>query len=109
MVRGIRERVFDPEELERVLGDQALLQDTREVTFAHWVELMSDVAFRLVPGVGAWYKAQQEEMPVTRQAVDDKVKHLELPTAAGPVAYAGRELGACLPQLPSPPPSLLPG
>jgi Transposase DDE domain len=36
------------------------------------------------------------------------LKHLELPTAAGLVAYAGRELGACLQQMPSPPP-LLPG
>jgi hypothetical protein len=109
MVRGILERVFDPEKLERVFCDHALLQYTRELTFAHCVELMSDVVFRIVPSVGAWYKAHQEEMPVTRQAVYDKLKHLELPTAAGLVAYAGRELGACLQQMPSPPPSLLPG
>jgi len=70
---------------------------------------MSDVVFRIVPSVGAWYKAHQDEVPVTRQAVYDKLKHLELPTAAGLVAYAGRELGACLQQMPSPPPPLLPG
>jgi hypothetical protein len=70
---------------------------------------MSDVVFRIVPSVGAWYKAHEEEIPVTRQAVYDKLKHLELPTAAGLVAYAGRELGACLRQMPSPPPPLLPG
>jgi Transposase DDE domain len=109
MVRGILERVFDPEKLERVFSDNALLQYTRELTFAHCVELMSDVVFRLVPSVGAWYKAHQDEMPVTRQAVYDKLKHLELPTAAGLVAYAGRELGACLQQMPSPPPPVLPG
>jgi hypothetical protein len=109
MVRGILERVFDPEKLERVFTDKALLQYTRELTFAHCVELMSDVVFRIVPSVGAWYKAHQDEVPVTRQAVYDKLKHLELPTAAGLVAYAGRELGACLQQMPSPPPPLLPG
>jgi len=109
MVRGILERVFDPEKLERVFTDNALLQYTRELTFAHCVELMSDVVFRIVPSVGAWYKAHQDEIPVTRQAVYDKLKHLELPTAAGLVAYAGRELGACLQQMPSPPSSLLPG
>jgi Transposase DDE domain len=109
MVRGILERVFDPEKLERVFTDNALLQYTRELTFAHCVELMSAVVFRLVPSVGAWYKAHQDEVPVTRQAVYDKLKHLELPTAAGLVAYAGRELGACLRQMPSPPPPLLPG
>jgi Transposase DDE domain len=109
MVRGILERVFDPEKLERVFADNALLQYTRELTFAHCVELMSDVVFRIVPSVGAWYKAHQDEVPVTRQAVYDKLKHLELPTAAGLVAYAGRELEACLQQMPSPPSSLLPG
>jgi hypothetical protein len=109
MVRGILERIFDAEKLERVFSDHALLQYTRELTFAHCVELMSDVVFRIVPSVGAWYKAHQDEIPVTRQAVYDKLKHLELPTAAGLVAYAGREVGACLQQLPSPPPPLLPG
>jgi hypothetical protein len=109
MVRGILERVFDPEKLERVFSDHALLQYTRELTFAQCVELMSDVVFRIVPSVGAWYKAHQEEVPVSRQAVYDKLKHLELSTAAGLVAYAGRELGGCLQQMPSPPPSLLPG
>jgi DDE family transposase len=109
MVRGILERVFDPEKLEQVFSDHALLQYTRELTFAHCVELMADVVFRIVPSVGAWYKAHQGEVPVTRQAVYDKLKHLELPTAAGLVAYAGRELRACLQQMPSPPPPLLPG
>src|SRR5215510_2516093 len=92
MVRGILERVFDPEKLECGFSDNALLQYTRELTFAHGVELMSDGVFRLVPSVGAWDKAQQDEGPVTRQAVYDKWKHLELPTAAGLGEYAGREV-----------------
>ena len=109
MVRGTLERVFDPEKLERVFSDNALLQYTRELTFTQCVGLMSDVVFRIVPSVGAWYKAHHDEIPVTRQAVYDKLKHLELPTAAGLVAYAGRELGACLQRMPSPPPPLLAG
>ena len=94
MVGGILERVFDPEKLERVFSDNALLQYTRELTFAQCVGLMSDVVFRIVPSVGAWYKAHQDEVPVTRQAVYDKLKHLELPTAAGWVEYAGRAWAA---------------
>jgi hypothetical protein len=109
MVRGTLERVFDPEKLERVFTDHALLQYTRELTFTQCVGLMSDVVFRITPSVGAWYKAHQDEVSVTRQAVYDKLKHLELSTAAGLVAYAGRELGACLQQMPAPPPPVLPG
>jgi len=109
MGRGTLERVFDPEKLERGFTDHALLPYTRELTFAQCVGLMSDVVFRTAPSVGAWYKAHQEEVPVTRQAVYDKLKHLELSTAAGLVEYAGRELGACLRQMPSPPSPRLPG
>ncbi len=84
-------------------------QYTRALTFTQCVGLMSDVVFRIVPSVGAWYKAHQDEVPVTRQAVYDKLKPLELATAAGLVEYAGQELGACLRQMPSPPTPLLPG
>jgi len=109
MVRGTLERVFAPVKLEGVFADNALLQYTRELTFAQCVGLMSDVVFRIAPSVGAWYKAHREELTVTRQAVYDKLKRLELPIAAGLVQYAGRELGTCLRQMPAPPPSLLRG
>ncbi len=109
MVRGTLERVFDPEKLEQVFTDNAVLQYTRELTFAQCVGLMSDVVFRIAPSVGAWYKAHREELSVTRQAVYDKLKRLELPIAAGLVEYAGRELGTSLRQMPTPPPPLLPG
>ena len=109
MVRGTLERVCDPEKLERGFSDHALLQYPRELTFAQGVGLMAAVGFRLVPSVGAWDKTQQEESPVTRQAGYDKLKQLELPTAAGLVAYAGREWGAGVPPRPAPPSPRLPG
>ncbi|MGH9778635.1 MAG: hypothetical protein ACRD5I_09510 [Candidatus Acidiferrales bacterium] len=109
MVRGTLERVFASEKLEQVFTANALLHYTRELTFAHCVGLMSDVVFRIVPSGGAWDKAPQEGSPVRRQAGYANLTPLELPPAAGLVAYAGREVGACLRQLPSPPPPLLPG
>jgi len=109
MVRGTLERVFDPAKLERVFADHALLQDTRALTFAQCVGLMSDVVFRIAPTVGAWYKTHREDLTVTRQAVYDKLKRLELPIAAGLVRYAGRELAACLQQMPAQPRTLLRG
>ncbi len=109
IVRGTLERVFDPAKLERVFADNAVLQYTRELTFAQCVGLMSDVVFRIAPTVGAWYKAHREKMTVTRQAVYDKLKRFELPIAAGLVQYAGRELLACLRQMPVQPRTLLSG
>jgi hypothetical protein len=85
MVRGTLERVCDPEKLERVFVDNALLQYTRELTCAQCGGLMSDVVFRIAPSGGGWYKAHREERSVTRQAVYDKLKRLELPIAAGRV------------------------
>lgn len=108
-VRGTLERVFDPEKVERVFADHALRQDTRERTFAQCVGLRSDVVFRLAPSVGAGDQAPREERPVTRPAGSDKVQRLELPSAAGLVEDAGRELGASLRQRPVPPPPLRPG
>ena len=93
MVRGTLERVFDPAKLERVCADHALLQYTRALTFAQGVGLMSAVVFRSAPTVGAWYKTHREELRVRRQAGYDKLKRRVLPSAAGLVQYAGRELG----------------
>src|SRR5438093_12331861 len=90
MVRGTLERVFEPAKVERVFADHALLQYTRELTFAQCVGLMSDVVFRSAPTVGAWYKTHREDLAVTRQAGYDKLKRLELPIAAGLVRYSVR-------------------
>ena len=92
-----------------MFADNAVLQYTRELTFAQCVGLMAEVVFRITPSVGAWDQAHREERPVTRQAVYDKLKRMELPSAAGLVEYSGRERGASLRQMPTPPLPLLPG
>jgi len=92
MVRGTLERVFDPDKLEHVFSDNAVLQYTKELTFGECVDIMSDVVFQVSPSVGAWYKKHTEELSVTRQAVYDKLKHVELPTSAGLVRYSYAEL-----------------
>jgi len=109
MIRGTLERVFDPAVLERVFADHAVLQYTKELTFAQCVHIMSDVVFRVSPSVGAWYASHPTSVPVTRQAVYDKLKRLELPISAALVRYAAEELWPCLQGLEVPPPALLPG
>src|SRR5205823_1272380 len=83
MVNATLERVFDPEALEEVFQHHAQRQYTKVLTFAHCVRVLSDVVYRQVPSVGAWYQAFGAELPVTRQALYDKLKHTDLPVAAG--------------------------
>jgi IS4 transposase len=92
MVQGTLERVFDPAKLQQVFDDHAVRQYTKELTFDQCGQMMSDVVFQVTPSVGAWYQAHPDELGVTRQAVYDKLKHLELPVSAGLVRYSYAEL-----------------
>lgn len=109
MVRGALERVLDPGKLEQVFENHAVRQYTRELTFSQCGEIMSDVVFQVVPSVGAWYKAHPDELPVTRQAVYDKLKHLELPVSAAMVRHSDAELRPALKAMGIRPQPLLPG
>jgi hypothetical protein len=109
MIRGSLERIFDPAVLDRVFADHALVQYTKELTFAHCVRIMSDVVFRVSPSVGAWYASHPAGVPVTRQAVYDKLKHIELPISAALVHYSAEELLPCLQGMKARPQALLPG
>lgn len=109
MVRGALERGFDPAKLNQVFEDHAVLGYCKDLTFAQCINLMSDVVLKVVPSVGAWYKEHQDEMPVTRQAVYDKLKHLELPVSAALVRYAAEEVGDSLRRMPATPKAPLAG
>jgi hypothetical protein len=108
MVRGTVERIFDPMVLDRVFEDHAILGYAKELTFSGCVQIMSHVVFKVSPSVGAYYKAHQKEIPVTRQAVYDKLKHLEPQVSAGLVHYSAEELLPCLKQIGAQLPPLLP-
>jgi IS4 transposase len=109
MVHGTLERVFNPEKLDQIFEDNAVIQYTKELTFSQCVYMMCDVVTKVEPSVGAWYKSHAEEMTVTRQAVYDKLKHMELPVSAGLVCYCGGELLDCLRRMKAKPRPLLPG
>jgi IS4 transposase len=84
-------------------------QYTLELTFAQCGEIMSDVVFQVCPSVGAWYKAHPDALSVTRQAVYDKLKHLELPISAALVRHSEAELRPALKAMGIRPAPLLPG
>lgn len=109
MVRGTLERIFNPDDLQEVFDENAVLQYTKELTFGQCVHIMSDVVFKATTSVGAWYKTHQDEIAVTRQSVYDKLKHIELPVSGALVRYSADALLPCLRRMKVKPRSLLPG
>jgi IS4 transposase len=109
IIRGTLERVLDPDKLEQVFENHAVRQYTRELTFAQCGEIMSDVVFQVSPSVGAWYKTHPDELSVTRQALYDKLKHLELSVSAGLVRHSEVELRPAMKAMGIRPQPLLPG
>jgi hypothetical protein len=109
LVRGTLERILHPDTLEQLFTDHAVEQYTLKITFAQCVQLMNEVVFRTVPSVGAWYQAQGGQLGFTRQAVYDKLKHVEPTVMAALVHYSGVELLGCVRHLPRAPRPPLPG
>ena len=108
MVRGTVERIFDPETLDRIFQDHAVLGYLKELSFSACVQIMSDVVFKESPSVGAYCQAHWKEIPVTRQAVYDKLKRMESQVPAALVHYSASELLDCLKRMKAMPPPLLP-
>ena len=109
MVRGTVERIFEPAALDQIFGDHAVRGYAKELAFSQCVQIMSHVVFKESPSVGAYYQAHPDEIPVTRQAVYDKLKRLELQVPAALVRYSGEELLRCLKAMGAKARPLLPG
>ena len=95
MVSGAVERIFDPAVLDQIFQDHAVLGYAKELAFSQCVQIMCDVVFKESPSVGAYYQAHPDEIPVTRQAVYDKLKRLEVQVPAALVHYSAAELFPC--------------
>ena len=77
MVRGLMERVFAPERIDRIFENNAKVQYTRELLFSSLVELMSLVVCGIYPSVNAAYRKKAEQLNVSRTAVYDKLNGVE--------------------------------
>jgi hypothetical protein len=108
MVRGTMERILHADAVERVFEDHAVRQYTEKITFAQCVQLMSDVVFRTVTSVNAWYQAH-EGFAFTRQAVYEKLQRVEPAVVAALVHYSAQELLPCVRGLRRRPKAPLPG
>jgi hypothetical protein len=108
MVSGTLERIFEPMLLDRIFRDHAVLGYAKELTFSQCVQIMSAVVFKESPSVGAYYQAHPDEIPVSRQAVYNKLKRMEPLIPAAVVRYSAKELLPCVKAMGSQVPPLLP-
>jgi IS4 transposase len=76
MARLALQRALEPQWIDTLFEQERQYQYTRELLFSTTVELMSVVAVGLRPSLHAAIKASKD-LPVSVQAVYDKIKHTE--------------------------------
>ncbi|HYQ91261.1 MAG TPA: transposase [Candidatus Competibacteraceae bacterium] len=109
MMRGLAERLLNPEQLDPWFEQFAQEQYTRELLFSTVVSLMLEVVCGTRKSVNAAYQAMQAAIPVSIQAVYDKLRGMEPGVAAELVRYAARDGQAVIAALAGASPAVLPG
>ena len=109
MMRGLAERLLNPEQLDQWFEQVAQEQYTRELLFSTVVSLMLEVVCGTRKSVNAAYRAMQAAIPVSIQAVYEKLRGVEPTAAAELVRYAARNGQAVIAALAGASPAVLPG
>jgi hypothetical protein len=109
MMRGLMERILQPEKLDEIFARHGKLQYQRELMFSELVNLMSLVVCGIHPSVNAAYKAQAQAVNVTRGAVYSKLNGVETAVSAGLLRETASELGELIKQMGGAAEPLLPG
>jgi hypothetical protein len=96
MVRGLMERVFATEAIERIFASNAKVQYTRELLFSSVVDLMSLVVCGMYPSINAAYRAKAIALNVSRTAVYDKLNGIEQEVSEAIVRETARPLASLI-------------
>jgi hypothetical protein len=92
MTRLTLETLFRPERLDTLFRATAQVQYQRELLFSQVVELMFSVVLRVHPTVHAAYRKRKADLPVSDQALYDKLRGMELGVSAALVADSAQRL-----------------
>ena len=106
MMRGLVERLLNPEEMDQWFEQLAQEQYTRELLFSTVVSLMLEVVCGSRKAVNAAYQVMKGAIPVSIQAVYDKLQGIEPAVAAELVRYTAREGQAIMAAVEAAAPSL---
>ena len=109
MMRGLAERLLNPKQLDQWFEQFAQEQYPRELLFSTVVSLMLEVVCGTRKSVNAAYQAMQAAIPVSIQAVYEKLRGVEPRVAAELVRYAARDGQAVIAALAGASPAVLPG
>lgn len=105
MTRVTLESLFQPAWLDALFAKNAERQYAKELLFSQVVELMMAVVLRVEPSVHAAYKKREDQLPVSDQAVYDKLQCMETGVTEALVAASAARIapaiGALKARLPS--------
>jgi IS4 transposase len=103
------ESLFDADRLDTLFRDTAERQYEKELLFSQLLELMLSVVLRVDPSVHAAYKKRADKLPVSDQAVYDKLQCMELGVSAALVEDSATRLEPVIDALGARSPDWVPG
>jgi Transposase DDE domain len=109
LARAVLERLFRPDRLDQLFRDSAQRQYEQDLLFSQVAELMLAVALQTEPTVYAAYKKRAAQLPVSDQAVYDKLRGMELGVSAALVRDSADQVGPVIEALGATVPPLLAG
>lgn len=92
LARTVLERLFLPERLDQLFRDTAIKQYQHDLLFSQVAELMLAVTLQTEPTVNAAYRNRAEILPVSDQAVYDKLQCMELGVSAALVRDSAHQV-----------------
>jgi len=109
MVRGVLERVLNPDALDAIYERATVKQYTRELLFSSVVGLMNLVVCRIHPSIHAAYQDNKEAIATSVTSVYNKLNGIETETARALVKDTAEQMGEAVHGLKGARPPWLPG
>lgn len=109
MARVLMERVFAPEQIDKLFDTHAIVQYQQDLLFSSQVDLMSLVVCGIHPSVHAAYKARAVDKIVSTTALYNKLSSIELGVSQALVRETANDLVSLIEAMDGEQASLLPG
>ncbi len=93
MVRGVLERVLNPDALNALYERAAVKQYTRELLFSNVVGLMNLVVCRIHPSIHAAYQDNEEDIETSITSVYNKLNGIDTQTSRALVRETAEQMG----------------